>query len=132
MDKNDLAQAFCHDCNKRRLRVSEIVQGGMPLNRVQLDQLHQEFDTLYGGARAVHLPDLERFFRGMARYARYLRNRQRLGLEVGPQSWQRLMLGVEIWFRCSAELSCCFVYSNSDRLPLLQEMENKIDNGDAK
>lgn len=125
-----IVQAFCRDCRERRLRVGEIMQSGVPLTRVQLDQLHQECDTLHGGARAAHLPELEHFFRDMARYARYLRNLQDSGNEVGPQAWQRLLTDIEIWFRCSGELSCCFVHS-SDRPQLLQDMESRNNNGDV-
>lgn len=127
-----LVQTFCQDCSKRILRISGVVQDAMPLTREQLDQLHQEFDTLYGGARAVNLPDLEHFFRIMARYARYLRNRQMHGLEVDVQDWQRLLMGIEMGRQCSGELSKCLKHCNSKLPQLLQEIAKIINNGDAK
>lgn len=130
MDLDALAQEFCKDCHTRRLRIAEIVRGGAPLNRLQLDQLHQEYDTLYGGARAVHLPELEQSFQGMARYARYLRNRQLVGLEVGPQDWQRLFTNIELWVGCSEDMPDCF--RHDDLLQSLQDMENRVNNGDEK
>lgn len=135
MDKisDALAQAFCEDCHARMQRVVDIVHAGAQLNRVQLDQLHQEFDTLFGGARAVHLPDMEQYFRSMARYSRYLRNLQMAGQEVDARDWQRLLTGIGMWRGCSGKLSCCFLLgSDSNRMQLLQDMENIMNNGDAK
>lgn len=130
MELDALAQAFCEDCKIRITRIMEIVRCGAPLNRLQLDQLHQEYDTLYGGARAVHLPELEHSFQGMARYARYLRNRQLVGLEIEPQDWQKLFTNIELWFNCSEQMPDCFTHD--DLLQSLQDMENRVNNGDEK
>lgn len=119
-----MAQAFCEECRKRRLCISGIVRGDMPLTKVQLDQLHQEFDTLYCGARAVHLPELENFFSSLTRYARHLRMLQDAGTEVDPQAWQRLLADIEIWSSCCDELSGCVAHSRSDLARLLQDLEN--------
>lgn len=126
-----LAQAFCEDCHARMQRVADIVQSGVPLNRVQLDQLHQEFDTLFCGARAVHIPELEHYFRSMARYARCLRNRQLNGQEVEAQDWRRLLAGIGMVRGCGNELSHCLIRSSGEQAHLLQDIENIINNGDA-
>lgn len=128
----DLAQAFCEDCRRRRHVAGEIVRGGAPFDREQLDRLHQEFDTLYGGARAVHLPELERFFSGMARYARYLRNRQMSLKEIDQQAWQALQDGITEWQHCDGNEPDCLINGDSFKTALLKEIENRIDNGEAK
>lgn len=126
-----LMLAFCEDCCMRRQVARQIVRGGAPFNREQLDQLHQEFDTLYGGARAVHLPDLERFFSGIARYARYLRNLQDSGKEVEPGDWQMLLDDLEKWLRFDGKFSCCIMHG-SDLVRSLQNIPKRTDNGDAR
>lgn len=119
MDMDALAQALCEDCRNRRLRVNGIVREGVPLTNRQLDQLHQEFDTLYGGARAVHVPEMEHFFHNMARYARCLRNIQESGKEVDRQDWQRLLADIEKWVRCNGDSSCCFTHRNNENTALI-------------
>ncbi len=126
-----LAQAFCEDCAKRMQRVVTIIHGGTTLSRLQLDQLHQEFDTMFGGARAVHLPELEHYFRSMARYARYLRNCLKDGHEIDSAAWQCLFKGVKLGQCCGNEMSDCLRHCNSERSRLLQEIENIISSGDV-
>jgi hypothetical protein len=126
-----IKQIFYQDCKERILRVTEIVQGGVPLNNAQLDRLHQEFDTLFGGARAVHFPDLEYYFRQMALYARYLRNQQIAGQDrIGQQAWQVLMDGVEA-LQCG-EFFDCIEQCNKKWLLLGQGIEKTINNGVAR
>lgn len=126
-----IVQAFCQDCHERRLRAREIVRGGVPLSSVQLDRLHQEFDTLYGGARAVHVPELEHFFHGLARYARYLRNFQCCGKEVEARAWQLLLTGIEKGLRCGDDPVSCIRQGGGERSLLLQEINDIIDNKGA-
>jgi hypothetical protein len=126
-----ITQAFYCDCEERMLRIAEIVQGGVPLDSVQLDRLHQEFDTLFGGARAVHLPELEYHFRQMARYARHLRNQQASGRPVGQQSWQMLLAGIGIAPCRDGDLSGDAGQRDSNRALFGQRIENIIDNGEA-
>lgn len=126
-----IAQAFCQDCHERMVRVGEIVQGGVPLTSVQLDRLHQEFDTLYGGARAVHMPELEHFFHGIARYARYLRNFQCCGKVVGSQAWQLLLVGIEQGLRCGGDPLSCIRQGGGERSLLLREINDIVNNRGA-
>ncbi|OGS91924.1 MAG: hypothetical protein A2Z95_03340 [Gallionellales bacterium GWA2_60_18] len=126
-----ITQAFCADCRERVLRASEIVQDGVPLDGAQLDCLHQEFDTLFGGARAAHLPELEHYFRQMARYARHLRNWQASGLPVDRLSWQILLDGIEAAPCCGAGLPGFIGKPGNERALLAQRMENIIGNGEA-
>lgn len=127
-----LAQAFCEDCTARMQHVASLVRVGSPIDRAVLDQLHQEFDTLFGGARAVHLPELEHYFRSMARYARHLRNCRSNGREVEAAAWQDLLTGIRLAQLCGADQSDCLKFCNGERLRLLQSIENRIDNGDEK
>lgn len=127
--REDLAVVFCLDCRKRMQGIAEIMQSGVPLSCTQLDQLHQEFDTLFGGARAVHLPETERFFRSMASYARYLRNRLRDGQTIDQSAWQDLRAGIAVLRRCSDER--CLEACDKDRDARLQAIENRINKGDA-
>lgn len=128
MDKifEALSQAFCEDCCERMQRAAAIVQSGVPLDRVQLDQLHQEFDTLFGGARAVHLPELEYYFRSMARYARYLRNRQQVGKHIAPSAWEKLLTGVSMGLRCGGERADCLKHCQNELPLLLHEIEDTL------
>lgn len=112
-------------------RIADIVQSGMPLSCTQLDQLHQEFDTLFGGARAVHLPEMELFFRNMAIYARYLRNRLRNGQSIDQLAWQDLLAGIAMLRRCGDEMPLRLEICSSDSATLLSAIENRINKGDA-
>jgi len=127
--QEDLAEAFCVDCGKRMRGIADIMQSGVPLSCAQLDQLHQEFDTLFGGARAVHLPETERFFRSMASYARYLRNRLRDGQTISQSAWQDLRAGIAVLRCCGDEM--CLEAGNNDRDARLQAIEDRINKGDA-
>lgn len=126
---NAITLAFCADCRERMSRVTGIVQERMPLDGAQLDRLHQEFDTLFGGARAVHMPELEHYFRQMARYARYLRNRQATEQMIDQQSWQTLLAGIEAVPYCEDALLGCIDRCSSDRIQLARRMEDIINNG---
>lgn len=134
MDKllNGLAQAFCEDCTDRMQRVAAAVEHALPPDRILLDELHQEFDTLFGGARAVHLPELEHYFRSMARYARYLRNCLMNQQEIDPQAWQDLLAGIKMGLRCNGDSSGCLKHCTSERLQLLHVIEKRIVNGGDK
>ncbi|MDO9012942.1 MAG: hypothetical protein Q7U78_14245 [Gallionella sp.] len=130
--QDSLFQVFCEDCRQRVQRVAGIMQAGVPLSCVQLDQLHQEFDTLFGGARAVHLPEMELFFRSMAIYARYLRNCLREGQTIEQSAWQDLLAGIAMAGRCGGDMSQCFEPCNKPRSTLLQVIENRINKGNAR
>jgi hypothetical protein len=127
-----IEQAFCEDCHARMQQVADIVRAGLPLSNGQLDQLHQEFDTLFGGARAVHLPDLERYFCTMAIYARYLRNQQMVGQEVVTSDWQRLLSGIAMGQCCGGALFLCLKPCSSEHPLLLDDIENRINKGEGK
>lgn len=127
---NDLAAAFCEDCTERMRHVTSLMRVDAPLDGGILDQLHQEFDTLFGGARAVHRPALELFFRGMARYARYLRNRLISGQPIDPAAWQDLWTGIRLAQLCGSDQADCLEYRDCERLQLLQAINNRIDNGE--
>lgn len=126
----DLAQTFCEDCHARMRRLAEIVQAGAPFVGEQLDQIHQEYDSLLSGARVV-LPEREYYFRSMARYARYLRNRQQAGKVVDGQDWEWLLLGIKTGWRCEGELSNDVPFGCREEDVLLQNMMNKVDKGET-
>ena len=129
---NSLERAFCEDCTERMKRVSVRIGDNLPLDRAALDDLHQEFDTLFGGARAVHLPELEHYFRSMARYARYLRNCLAGGATIDMQAWQDLLAGISMAQRCNADPDVCLKRCNGERVRLLQSIENRIEKGGGK
>jgi len=129
---DSLVQEFCGDCQQRMQRVTNIMQSGVPLSCTQLDQLHQEFDTLFGGARAVHLPEMEFFFRSMAIYARYLRNGLRDGQTITQPAWQDLLAGIAMVRRCGDDMSLCLEHCNKHRSTLLQAIENRINKGGTR
>ena len=120
---NDLWAAFCLECHERMQLVADIFQTGMPLNCTQLDQLHQEYDTLHGGARVLDLTELEQYFRIMASYARHLRNREMSAKKIEAHEWKMLLTGVEMVQRCNGDGTCCLKHCSIERLPLLHEMD---------
>ncbi len=125
----DLTQTFCEDCHLRMLRLAEIVCAGAPFTSEQLDQIHQEYDSLLSGARVV-APMREHYFRSMARYARYLRNRQQAGKLVDEQDWAWLLLGIKLGWHCEGEQSNTVPLACHEEDILLQNMMNKVDKGE--
>ena len=70
----DLEELFYVDCCKRTAHVKHVLEKGEAgLTAKDYDILYQEVDSLYGGARAVHLPELENFLFILASYIRYLK-----------------------------------------------------------
>ena len=120
---DDLWAAFCQDCHERMQSIADILQSGIPLSRSQLDQLHQEYDTLHGGARVLDLTDLERYFRIMASYARYLRNREMSNRKTEGYEWEKLKTGVELVRLCNGNSDCCLKHCSIERVNLLHELE---------
>lgn len=129
---DDLWSAFCHDCHERMQLIADIVRSGIPLNRNQLDQMHQQYDTLHGGARVLDLTDLEQYFRIMASFARYLRNREMLVHKIDDHEWAMLTSGVEMVRQCNGNSACCLKHCNIERIELLHDIENLTKNGEAK
>ena len=69
-----LTQLFCQEC-LQRMQHAEMVWRTLAITKqpsVCLEQLQQEFDSLYGAARAINDLLLEDFFDVMRRYVRYL------------------------------------------------------------
>lgn len=119
-----LKETFCRECRERRLRIQDVVGGGAPLDSTQLDQIHQEFDTLHGGARVLDMPERERFFRTMASYARFLRNSLPEG--IGDTAWQPLFEGIDLMRYCRCVQNDCAGYATKDAVALLETMEDLI------
>ena len=72
IENSQLLQLFCLDCEKRLLRVDSLLQERKGiLSAEDYDLCYQEFDSLYGGARAANLSELESFFFTMAMYQRF-------------------------------------------------------------
>jgi len=75
-EMNNLIQHFCQECRQRMLRAQatlrQCIEQGY--TATYLDDLHQEFDSLVGAARAVNLDQIEQFNRAAASLARHLRN----------------------------------------------------------
>ncbi len=78
MDKHieALRTHYCIEYRQRMLRVEAILSryGDALLDSRGYDQLHQEFDSLVGAARALNLKPAYDFNRAMASLTRYLRN----------------------------------------------------------
>lgn len=117
-----LSLAFCNECYARMQKIEAIVQNGVPLSRVQLDELHQEFDTLFGGARAIYLPELEYYFRSMARYARYLRNCLLAEGTIELDEWERLLKGISLGQNCKEGMMLLKEH-NEERLLFIRKIE---------
>ena len=72
MDQTTLLQVFCAEARDRLQRALACLEKGSGCCDYNL--VHQEFDSLHGGARAVDIDWLERDARVIAGYARFLRN----------------------------------------------------------
>ncbi len=71
---SELQHLFYADCGKRIKRIDSILKcGEHGITANDCDVLYQEFDSLYGGAKAACFPELENFFFALAGYARFLK-----------------------------------------------------------
>lgn len=80
-----LQALLCRECDER-MQCAEALLRARPgtLAAADYDRLYQEFDSLYGGARATNLPESELLFFTLARYVRFLKR-----LEPPPANhWQ--------------------------------------------
>ncbi len=77
LSPEDLLELFCTETRERLGRaLSNLKQGP---RECDYDLVHQEFDSIHSGARAVDLPWLENYSRVVAGYARLLRHLRRDG-----------------------------------------------------
>lgn len=72
MNRWALLEVFCAEARERLGRALACLERGA--DGCDYNNVHQEFDSLHGGARAVDLEWLERDTRVIAGYARFLRN----------------------------------------------------------
>lgn len=72
LTREALLAIFCVETRERLGRALENLQAGP--ESCDYEAVHQEFDSLHGGARAVDLPWLEHYSRVLAGYARFLRH----------------------------------------------------------
>lgn len=77
LSRESLLQLFCKETRERLARALACLDQGP--EACDYDVVHQEFDSLHGGARAVDLPWLEHYSRVVAGYARLLRHLKRGG-----------------------------------------------------
>ncbi|MDP2430555.1 MAG: response regulator [Pseudomonadota bacterium] len=77
LSREALLDVFCKETRERLARALASLEQGP--EGCDYDQVHQEFDSLHGGARAVDLPWLEHYSRVVAGYARLLRHLKRGG-----------------------------------------------------
>lgn len=77
LSREALLDVFCKETRERLTRALTSLEQGP--ESCDYDQVHQEFDSLHGGARAVDLPWLEHYSRVVAGYARLLRHLKRGG-----------------------------------------------------
>ena len=75
LSRESLLELFCKETRERLARAITSLELGP--EGCDYDVVHQEFDSLHGGARAVDLPWLEHYSRVVAGYARLLRHLQR-------------------------------------------------------
>jgi CheY-like chemotaxis protein len=87
MNRETLLEVFCGEARERFGRALACLGPGP--QGCNYDGVHQEFDSLHGGARAVGIDWLERDTRVIAGYARFLRN---LGSGRVPAAAHALLL----------------------------------------
>ena len=106
--KPDLRQLFCRECRQRRasakLALQELSSAARPANCYE--RLHQEFDSLYGAARAINNASLEKLFLLLRRYARFL-SRRASRHEVDEGQRRIMERAVDIVQYCSGRLDDC-------------------------
>lgn len=101
-----LRAAFCAEMHERLQRVQGELSGPPDAHwdAEAFDRLHQEFDTLFGAARAVNCQCMENRFRAMAELARSLRRR---GLTQLPRAERTVFAeGVAAGLRCGEHIQC--------------------------
>ncbi len=77
LSREQLIDVFCKETRERLARARACLDQGP--EACDYDLVHQEFDSLHGGARAVDLPWLEHYSRVVAGYARFLKHLKRGG-----------------------------------------------------
>lgn len=87
MNRETLLAVFCGEARERLGRALACLERGP--QGCDYNSVHQEFDSLHGGARAVDIEWLERDTRVIAGYARFLRN---LGPGRAPAAAHTLLL----------------------------------------
>ena len=88
----NLVEVFCAEAHRRLETVQRALAGtdGSPV----YDQLHQEFDTLSGAARACNLPDWEHWCRLLARLSRHLHRQRSRGVDPAAQRLLEQAMGL--------------------------------------
>lgn len=102
----DLRPAFCAECAERLQRAEAVLrerQGA--LTAKDYDRLYQEFDSLFGGARAAGIPELELLFRSMAAYVRWLKRRGPAG--ISERRRELIAAGIALGRKCGGAWSDC-------------------------
>ncbi len=84
VDEINFVEVFCAEARTRLETARTAFDEGSGLARY--DQIHQEFDTLAGAARACNLPDWEHWCRLLARFARHLRRQLASGVDTAAHA----------------------------------------------
>ena len=120
---NKLRQEYCQECHERMLRAREILEQcglAIPLPRC-CDQLFQEFDSLQGAARAINIPELERFYKALTGFTRFLKSTE--GDMLNTAHRHTLTQAVEFSLVCGGNLDNCI-----EKEPVhIQEIIDRID-----
>jgi hypothetical protein len=83
VSESELKKIFCMDCEQRLQVINTLLaKRKSALHQADFDILYQEFDSLYGGARAANIPELESFFFMLAMYARFLKRLEQKNAEA--------------------------------------------------
>lgn len=125
----ELQQAFCLECRERTLRAREILEESLDPTSFRLcyDRIHQEFDTLYGAARACNKETLEGFFRALAQFARFLRVALANGHGAGPEAHDLLRQGVDLAIACGGREESCISESAGAVEGMMKIMKQVMD-----
>ncbi len=125
-----LLDVFCKETRERLARALACLQQGP--QDCDYDAVHQEFDSLHGGARAVDLPWLEHYSRVVAGYARFLRHLKRHGQH--EESHALLLQAVKaLEEQCSKTPLADLLVAQPPELPmreLLYSMQNLMQSAD--
>ncbi len=123
-----LREVFSTELRDRLARARQALDSAP--SALAFDQLHQEFDSLHGAARAVNCPPLERGFRRLAEYARALRRRDAGDLPLHAR--RLLQEGIDITLGCAGHGGRCSGCPELEGLAVLiakLETELVIDRG---
>lgn len=107
MRTNHLNREFCRECNERMQRANAALRlFTEPMADDCYRRVLQEFDSLYGAARAVHLPEWEEFSHALRTLAADMRGKIPA---TDARAHALLANAVSLSLSCGSEVAHCLI-----------------------